>query len=62
MPWTAEINQSGLGLAGSVDQLMERIEGLSRLGIDYITLSIPQNDEVTQQLLADEVLPAFSTV
>ena len=60
MPWTIEFNQSGLGLAGSVEQVIERIRQWAGLGIDYITLANPQNDEETKHLLAEEVLPAFS--
>ena len=60
MPWTAEFNQSGFGLAGSVEQVIARIRHWAELGIDYITLSSPQNDEETKRLLAEKILPAFS--
>jgi F420-dependent oxidoreductase-like protein len=57
MPWTAEFNQAGFGLAGSVEQVLERINRWAGMGIEYITLSVPQNDEETKQLLAEKVLP-----
>jgi alkanesulfonate monooxygenase SsuD/methylene tetrahydromethanopterin reductase-like flavin-dependent oxidoreductase (luciferase family) len=60
MPWTADFNQSGFGLAGSVEQMIERIRHWAELGIDYITLSNPQNDEQTKHLLAEKILPTFS--
>jgi F420-dependent oxidoreductase-like protein len=59
MPWTDQFNQSGFGLAGSVEQVLQRISRLADLGIEYITLSVAQNDEETKQLLAQKVLPAF---
>jgi F420-dependent oxidoreductase-like protein len=59
MPWTGQFNQSGFGLAGSVEQLLERVNRLADLGIEYITLSVTQNDEETKQLLAEKVLPVF---
>ena len=58
MPWTAEFNQSGFGLAGSVEQVIERINRWGDHGIDYIILAAAQNDEETKQLLAKKVLPA----
>lgn len=58
MPWTAEFNQSGFGLAGSVEQIVERVNRWRDQGIDYIILTAVQNDEETKQLLAEKVLPA----
>jgi F420-dependent oxidoreductase-like protein len=58
MPWTAEFNQSGIGLAGSVEQVVERVNRWAELGIDYITLAVGQNDEESKQLLVEKVLPA----
>jgi len=60
MPWTAEFNQSGFGLAGSVDQIIERINQWGNTGVAYIISTAAQNDEETKQLLAEKVLPACS--
>ena len=58
MPWTSQINDGGFGMAGSVEQVIERINKLSGMGIDYITLAVANNDEETKQLLAEKVMPA----
>lgn len=58
MPWTAEFNQSGFGLAGSAEQIIERVNRWGDEGIDYIILTVAQNDEETKQLLAEKILPA----
>ncbi|MDX1524379.1 MAG: LLM class F420-dependent oxidoreductase, partial [Anaerolineae bacterium] len=34
LPWTAEFNQSGYGLAGSVEQVVERINRWAEAGVD----------------------------
>jgi F420-dependent oxidoreductase-like protein len=60
IPWTAEFNQGGLGLAGSPDQIVERFNRWRNQGIDYIILTARQNDEETKRLLAEKVLPAYS--
>lgn len=59
LPWTTEFNKGGFGLAGSADQVIERINRLADLGMEYITLSVPQNDEETKRLLAEKVLPLY---
>ena len=58
MPWTADFNQSSFGMAGSVEQVIERVNHWSEREIDYIILAAAQNDEETKQLLAKKVLPA----
>ncbi len=58
MPWTAEFNQSGIGLAGSVEQVIEQIGQWGDVGIDTMMVSAPQNDEESKQFLAERVLPA----
>ncbi|MCP4195651.1 MAG: LLM class F420-dependent oxidoreductase [Proteobacteria bacterium] len=58
MPWTAEFNQIGIGLAGSVEQVIEQIGQWGDVGIDTMMVSAPQNDEESKQFLAERVLPA----
>ncbi len=58
MPWTSQISEGGFGLAGSVGQIIERVQQLGDIGIEYITLSVPMNDEETKRLLVEKVLPA----
>lgn len=60
MPWTAQVNEGGFGLAGTPEQAIQRINQFADIGIDYIILSVPQNDEETKQLLIEKVLPHFA--
>ena len=58
IPWTAQINDGGFGMAGSVEQVIDRINTLSGMGIEYITLAAAGNDEETKKLLTEKVMPA----
>jgi hypothetical protein len=43
------------GLAGSVEQIIERVHQWGRTGIDYITLPAPRSDEGSKRMLAEKV-------